>query len=234
MQWRKLKEDHINDLIVAFNNRTPLPPIVIFKDRDSKFWLADGHHRVEAATRLGNEDISCDIRIGSKREAKLHSICCNNEHGLKPTPHEKNNMAAELLLDAAWTKKTDTEISKMVGMGQSTISKMRRSINTIIRMVELEQIIDPEKLSLPKKFCEKVIKAKKLDPSFLAQRDRNYTTNRPPITLQPETVSAISKKTQAIQLLRQIEDQEDLFQILQSLSERLDDEQKTKALRELF
>jgi hypothetical protein len=49
------------------------PPVTVF-DIDGHLLVADGHHRVEAAQRLGRDTIRADVRRGSRRDALRFAV----------------------------------------------------------------------------------------------------------------------------------------------------------------
>jgi uncharacterized ParB-like nuclease family protein len=49
------------------------PPVTVF-DLDGHLLLADGHHRVEAAQRLGRDTIKADVRQGSRGDALRFAV----------------------------------------------------------------------------------------------------------------------------------------------------------------
>ncbi|MHC4403899.1 MAG: ASCH domain-containing protein [Planctomycetota bacterium] len=94
----RLGKTVINDYAQAMKDETELPLIVVFQ-QGRKYWLADGRHRLEAARRIGRQEIMADVRKGARREALLYAVGANAEHGLRRTNADKRK-AVQLLLDA--------------------------------------------------------------------------------------------------------------------------------------
>ena len=61
------------------------PPIIVYRDRDSMNWLADGFHRVEAARLAGLTELPADIRSGTRWDAFRFALGANGAHGLRRT-----------------------------------------------------------------------------------------------------------------------------------------------------
>jgi ParB-like chromosome segregation protein Spo0J len=53
-------------------------PVTVF-DLDEGLLLADGHHRVEAARRLGHSPVKADVRAGSRRDALDFAVALASE-----------------------------------------------------------------------------------------------------------------------------------------------------------
>ena len=49
------------------------PPVTVF-DIDGHLLLADGHHRLEAARRLGRDEIRADVRPGTRHDALQFAV----------------------------------------------------------------------------------------------------------------------------------------------------------------
>jgi hypothetical protein len=72
-------------------------PVTVF-DLEEGLLLADGHHRVEAAQRLGQTTIKADVRQGSRTDALDFAVAL---------AQEQRGITAEVALDAI--KARDTE-----------------------------------------------------------------------------------------------------------------------------
>lgn len=103
------------------------PAIVVFFD-GKDYWLADGFHRYEAYSRAGAYEISADIRQGTQRDAILHSVGANAEHGLRRTNDDKRRAVMVLLNDPEWSAWSDREIARACGVGNQMVSHLRSSI----------------------------------------------------------------------------------------------------------
>lgn len=125
----QLCEQAVADYAEALADGQELPPIVVFHD-GSAYWLADGFHRVMAATRANVEWLPADIRKGTKRDAILHSVGANATHGLPRTNADKRHAVMLLLRDEEWAQWSDREIARRCLVGHNLVSEMRRSICT--------------------------------------------------------------------------------------------------------
>ena len=80
----------------AMKDGKEFPPILVFREKD-KLYLADGFHRVEAAKKLGEEDVTADVREGGFNEALRFALHANSSHGLRRTNADKRHA-----LEIAW------------------------------------------------------------------------------------------------------------------------------------
>lgn len=107
------------------------PPVVTYRDADGVHWLADGHHRVEAARRCGHVAIDADIRTGDRAAALWHAVGANARHGLRPSAADLRNAVTVAL--QTWPDKSQREIAAQVGCSQAFVSKVRADLITVIR-----------------------------------------------------------------------------------------------------
>ena len=116
--------DVVDDYGEAKRNGATFPPVTVFYD-GSDYWLADGFHRVAAARQMGATGISADVRQGSRRDAILHSVGANADHGLRRTNADKRRAVLALLHDKEWSQWSDREIARRCAVGHAFVSKLR-------------------------------------------------------------------------------------------------------------
>lgn len=121
-----------------------LPPIAVFSV-DSKYLLADGFHRREAAIRKGWEEIAAEIKEGSYQDALEYAIEANLRHGKPLTRQEQQNAVRRLkTLHPEWGYR---KLAGAIGRSQNFVETVVKSdevrtvlINTVLDDSKLEQI----------------------------------------------------------------------------------------------
>lgn len=108
------------------------PPIVVYYD-GAGYWLADGFHRVEAAQRWhrnggGPATIATEIRSGTRRDAVLHAVGANAEHGLRRSRDDIRRAIEVLLRDPEWQQWSDSEIARRVRVDHKTVGAHRKRL----------------------------------------------------------------------------------------------------------
>jgi hypothetical protein len=117
-------EDYASDM----RRGDQFPPLVVFHDGKSSYWLADGFHRLGAALAIGSKTILCEVRHGGKREALLYSVGCNAAHGQRRSNDDKRQAVSKLLKDKNWGKWSDREIAKQCHVGHPFVGRVRASL----------------------------------------------------------------------------------------------------------
>jgi hypothetical protein len=103
------------------------PPVVVFGEAGTDYWLADGYHRRHAATIVGLQTIGADVRAGGRSEAILNSVGANAEHGWRRSSDDKRRAVRTLLNDAEWSQWSDREIGRRCGVDGKTAAALRPS-----------------------------------------------------------------------------------------------------------
>lgn len=100
------------------------PPLVVYRE-GSRYWLADGFHRLYAAKGAGVRSIACEVHHGGLRDAILHSVGANAEHGYRRTNEDKRRAVLKLLNDPEWSDWSDREIARMCRVDHELVGRLR-------------------------------------------------------------------------------------------------------------
>jgi phage N-6-adenine-methyltransferase len=100
------------------------PDVVLFFD-GSDYWLADGFHRVRAATEAGLNEINADVRQGTIQDAQWYSYSVNQAHGLRRTNEDKRRAVESALRHPYASKHSDEQIARHVGVHRNTVLNYR-------------------------------------------------------------------------------------------------------------
>lgn len=117
----------LNDAVVAEYAEVirlggELPPVIVFNDGASDgLWLADGFHRFHAHRAAGAMEISCDVRVGTRRDAVLYSLGANAKHGLRRSNDDKRHSVRILLADAEWAAMSENRMAEVCGVSRTLI-----------------------------------------------------------------------------------------------------------------
>ena len=104
-----------------------LPAVDVFFD-GVDYWLAEGFHRYPAAAKRGDKTISCRIRKGTARDARIWSWAANWSHGLRRTSADKRKCVAAALADAEIVKQSDRAIAEMCGVTNHLVAEVRAQV----------------------------------------------------------------------------------------------------------
>lgn len=124
-----LNEATVADYAEAITDGAKFPPVTVFHD-GSDYWLADGFHRLFAHKKIGALDVEVEIRQGTKRDAVLHSVGANAEHGLRRTNEDKRKAVSTLLNDSEWSKWSNREIARCCTVSESLVRSLRENAVT--------------------------------------------------------------------------------------------------------
>lgn len=120
----------------------PFPPITVYYD-GSNYWLADGFHRLAALRRSLEtdppiEDRRAPARIipGTRRDAILHAVAANANHGLRRTSADKRRSVQTLLRDGEWQQWSDAEIARRCAVDAKTVATVRKSLESTLEIPE--------------------------------------------------------------------------------------------------
>ena len=111
----------------AIASGATLPPVITFYD-GSDYWLADGFHRYHAHQTLGSETIEAIVHQGSRRDAVLHSVGANADHGWRRSNDDKRRAVTALLNDSEWATWSDNEIARRCRVSPPLVARLRPAL----------------------------------------------------------------------------------------------------------
>ena len=122
----RIDVESVDQYAQAMSDGDVFPPVTVFHD-GSEYILADGFHRVMAASRNGNETIQASVHKGTKSDALKFALSANSAHGLKRTNADKRR-SVELAL-AEWPNLSDRELARICAVSQPFVGECRRTDN---------------------------------------------------------------------------------------------------------
>lgn len=122
-----LDENTLKDYGDSMLDGANFPPVEIFYD-GADYWLGDGFHRVVASEMAGFKDIFANVRPGTRRDAILHGVGANSQHGLRRTNADKRRAVRVLLADPEWARWSDREIARRAAVSTPTVSVLRENL----------------------------------------------------------------------------------------------------------
>ena len=147
-QRARIDDDVVAEYADAYRAGRHLPALVVFYD-GADYWLADGFHRWRAAVRAELEDIDCEVRSGTRRDAVLHSVGANAHHGLRRTREDKRRAVHTLLLDEEWGSRSDRWIAEKCGVSHRTVAAHRADLEEAGQLDNLPRRVGADGRSRP-------------------------------------------------------------------------------------
>lgn len=123
----ELNEDVVSEYAETMTDGESFPPPVVYHD-GAEYWLADGFHRFHAARKAGVDPLQCEIRQGTRRDAILHSVGANAEHGLRRKNEDKHQAVETLLNDPEWRQWSDREIARVSKVSKTYVNNIRSNL----------------------------------------------------------------------------------------------------------
>lgn len=168
---QQLNQEVIAEYAKAMKQGTTFPPVIVFYD-GSKFWLADGFHRVKAKESIGEHEILVEVRYSSRRDAILYATGANITHGHRLTNADKRRVVMRLLQDSEWCQWSDNAIAQRCGVSHPYVGKIRRQTCNRYKLttrkgangnlIDVSNIGKSKKVSRSKTEANKKIKSDKL------------------------------------------------------------------------
>ena len=184
-----LNTDVVAEYAAHLQEGDVFPPITVFHD-GSDHWLADGFHRYMANKQNGATEIECDLKTGTLEDAKLWSYGANSKRGLSMSREDKRKVILLMLQHPEWSKWTNSEIAKHIGVSGMTIGRVKAGL-----------VYDAEKEPASKKFTQKDGTVKEIKTKNLGRQKQEPVE---PVVEEPkfdETQEFIDELTDTINAL---------------------------------
>ncbi|MGR3279727.1 ParB/RepB/Spo0J family partition protein [Acaryochloris marina NIES-2412] len=136
---QQLNQEVVAEYTEAMRQGGKFPPVIVFYD-GTKYWLADGFHRVQAKLSTGDCDILVELIPGTWRDALLYAVGANATHGLRRTNADKRRAVTKLLLDKKWREWSSREIARRCGVNHKTVDKLRAELDVNLYSEKLSSL----------------------------------------------------------------------------------------------
>ncbi|CAB4131256.1 hypothetical protein UFOVP124_70 [uncultured Caudovirales phage] len=172
----------------ALNAGAIFDNIEVYTDGKS-FWCADGFHRVMAYRSAERAQIPANIHEGTKRDAILHAVGANDQHGLRRSNADKRRAVEMLLNDEEWSQWSSNQIADQCGVSGTFVNHMRAERTPV--QVTTVVTCEPEKRKGKdgKQYTASAPKPKKLD-AFEAAGANIDPRITPEVTI-PEEITSV-------------------------------------------
>jgi len=130
----------IDEYADAMRMGNVFPPVTVFYDGTS-YWLADGFHRLQAASRCDQAAIEVDIRQGTLAEAQWYSYSVNQSHGMRRSNEDKRRAVEAALSHPFAGRYSDNEIANHCGVHRNTILTYRNHLAQNVHDTPTQRIV---------------------------------------------------------------------------------------------
>lgn len=131
-QQRAVDDDVMMRYSALMADGVNFPPVEIITDGKSNY-LTDGFHRVAAARKLGKKYIEANIANGTRRSAIFASFSANKENAFPRQPGTAKGIIEKLLKDEEWSKISQREIARHVGVTEGFVRKVKNESKAHVR-----------------------------------------------------------------------------------------------------
>jgi hypothetical protein len=127
----RINPDRVKELTAVLEaggkfTENPAPPEVYHNGYT--YWVADGFHRLLAYDRVGRHKVWVRVREGSDRDALIHALGANAEHGLPRKPEDVRRAIKLALEDDELKRLSNRGIAKLVHCHDKTVAAVKREL----------------------------------------------------------------------------------------------------------
>ncbi len=121
-----VSDDVVDDYANIYCAGQSLPEPVVFIDEQGGILLADGRHRIEAASKAGFETIKCEVHQGGYADALRFALSANSQHGLRRTNADKRVCVLAALKE--WPDLSYRKLAELCDVDDKTVAAIKSSI----------------------------------------------------------------------------------------------------------
>ena len=126
-----------------------LPPVIVYHlPGDGVYLLADGFHRVEAARRLGFEEIPAEVREGTRDDAEEYALTANVGHGRTLTRAERRRAIARMV--RLHPEQSDAWIARDMGVSSNTVRLVREELEATSQIAGFDRLVGADGKERPR------------------------------------------------------------------------------------
>lgn len=128
----KIDEATVGEYAEAMQGGAIFPPVVVFYDGEI-YYLADGFHRVDAAYKLGLDDIEAEVRQGTREDAIDYACSSipNSKHGLRESPEDRHRRVETMIrLHPDWSLR---KIEEHCGVSKSLVGQLKGGMGATVQ-----------------------------------------------------------------------------------------------------
>lgn len=115
----------VDEYAAAIEAGKVFPAIICFtKDGDS-YILADGFHRLAAASKLGRKTIGVEVHKGGLHEALEYALSANADHGLRRSSADKAHAVQMALKDPHYSELSLRKLADLCAVSHETVRRMK-------------------------------------------------------------------------------------------------------------
>lgn len=126
-QQRPLDQNLIEEYMALIKSGVTLPPIEIVRC-GADYYVWDGFHRCEVARRLDKTHVMAYVVEGTLDKAIWMSFSANSTHGKPMARGVRKKIIQVILTDARWSKKSQAEIGRHVGVSTPYVSRIKTEL----------------------------------------------------------------------------------------------------------
>ena len=119
----------VRQYAALMRDEIPFPPVRVWFD-GSSYWLADGFHRVAAASAAGLTQISAQVLHGSLSDAIWDSCTTNSTHGFRRSSADIAAILKRALEHPNACTMSNVELARYLGLPETTVRRWRKRLSS--------------------------------------------------------------------------------------------------------